>query len=196
MPLQNIYGFASSATKQQMYLFGGFILKDYKDESEDLYNFHTPQVNRGKLLPLSSVLYHIDIDMGTISSLHAPSEYGTANATMHLTDTDIFGKVDRLLILGGTSKQIILYANSKFEIVKCELEEELGGCMLEEMTPTTVTNTCTKCGKKIHKECDRHINMKKGPNYRRPDCKGIRIQTVKPKLCRNRRGSQVNYAVF
>ena len=66
--------------------------KDYKDGSENLYNFHTPQINLGKLLPFCFVLYHIDIDLGTISTLHAPSEYGTANSTMHLTDTDILAK--------------------------------------------------------------------------------------------------------
>ena len=47
---------------------------------------------------------------------------------MHITDRDINGKAERILILGGTSKQIVLYAKSKFEFDKCDMHGEFGGC--------------------------------------------------------------------
>ena len=60
------------------------------------------------------------------------------------------GKAERLLILGGTS----IYSKSKLKFEKCDLQEEIGGCQLNLMTPTTGTHTCTTCGKQIHEDCN------------------------------------------
>ena len=60
-------------------------------------------------------------DMQTFKSLNAPKEFATANANLHVTDKDMVGKAERLLILGGTSKQIAIYSKSKFEFDKCDL---------------------------------------------------------------------------
>ena len=49
------------------------------------------------------MLYEIDIERETLLSIDAPKEFGTTNATMHITDTDRNGKAERILILGGTS---------------------------------------------------------------------------------------------
>lgn len=68
MPLQNLYGFAGTATDNNIYLFGGFTVTEYSDEEEDLYISHTPHSNRSTLLPRSSVLYHIDIEKKTLSA--------------------------------------------------------------------------------------------------------------------------------
>ena len=182
MPLQKCYGFAGASTSKNIYLYGGSIVSGYSDDNQDLYNFHTPHRNRGKLLPLSSVLYEIDIERETLMSIDAPKEFGTTNATMHITDRDINGKAERILILGGTSKQIVLYAKSKFEFDKCDMHGEFGGCKLQEMTPLTKTNTCTLCGKKIHEDCDIFKHKKASGNYKCPNCKGFGIQTVRPKL--------------
>ena len=92
---------------------------------------------------------------------------------MHITDRDINGKAERILILGGTSKQIVLYAKSKFEFDKCDMHGEFGGCKLQEMTPLTKTNTCTLCGKKIHEDCDIFKHKKASGNYKCPVCKGF-----------------------
>ena len=70
-----------------------------------------PHTNRSKLQPLSFVLYHIDIGSETLSALIAPLEFATANATAHVIETDSNGEADRILILGGTSKQIALFSS-------------------------------------------------------------------------------------
>ena len=69
------------------------------------------------------------------------------------------------------------------------MQQEFGGCELKVMTPTTVTNTCTACGKQIHEDCDmfKHKNHKKGEYYKCPKCKGFGIKTVQPKV-KGRRG--------
>ena len=115
-------------------------------------------------------------------ALDAPKEFATANATMHVTDNDMDGKAERLLILGGTSKQIVLYSKSKFEFDKCDLQSEFGGCELNIMTPTTVTNTCTTCGKLIHEDCDMFKHMKQTANYKCPKCKGFGNEKSSQKL--------------
>ena len=129
-------------------------------------------------MPLSSVLYEIDIERETLLLIDAPKEFGTTNATMHITDTDRNGNAERILILGGTSKQIVLYAKSKFEFDICDMHGEFGGCKLEEMTPLTKTNTCALCGKIIHEDCDIFKHNKATGNYKCPNCKGFGIQTV------------------
>ena len=187
MTLKKIYGFAGASTNRNIYLFGGFNVDEYSDEAEDFYRFHTPHVNRSKLLPLSSVLYEIDIENETFMSLDAPKEFATANATLHVTDNDMVGKAERLLMLGGTSKQIAIYSKSKFEFEKCDLQEEFGGCQLNFMTPTTVTHTCTTCGKQIHEDCDMFKHMKRIGIYKCPKCKGFGIITIRPKIT-GRRG--------
>lgn len=196
MPLQNIYGFAGAATNDNIYLFGGSIVSDYNDEEQDLCNFHTPNSNRSKLLPFSSVLYEIDIERESLLAIKAPKEFGTSNATMHVTDTDEKGKAERILVLGGKSKQIILYCKSEFEFDQCNLPGEFGGCTLEKMTPSTVTNTCTTCGKQIHEDCDMFKHKKsKVQNassklYYCPKCKGYGIKTIRPKV-KSRRGGLI-----
>ena len=189
MPLQNLYGFAGTATDNNIYLFGGFTVTEYSDEEEDLYISHTPHSNRSTLLPRSSVLYHIDIEKKTLSAIAAPKEFSTANATIHVTDSDINGEADRILILGGTSQQIALFCKTKFEFEECHMQGEFGGCELREMTPTTVTNSCNTCGKRFHEDCDmfKHRKTKKGDSYKCPKCKGFGIQTVRPKV-KGRRG--------
>ena len=149
--------------------------------------------NRGKLLPFFSVLYEVDIEKQTLLSIEAPKEFGTANATMHITDTDNNGKAERIVILGGKSKQIILYSNSEFDFEQCDLQGEFGGCKLEQMTPLTVTNNCATCGKNIHEYCDIFKLMSNqnpkttAAGYNCPKCKGYGIVTVRPKV-KGRRG--------
>ena len=67
-----------------------------------------------------------------------------------------------------------------------EVNEMLIGLFL---TPTTVTNSCNKCGEKIHADCDmfKHKKTKKGDSYLCPKCKGFGIETVRPKV-KGRRG--------
>ena len=136
---------------------------------------------------LTSGLYEIDIENDTFMSLDAPKEFATANATLHVTDKDMVGKAERLLILGGTSKQIAIYSKSKFEFDKCDLQEEFGGCQLKLMTPTNVTQTCTIYGGEIHEDCDIFKHMKRIGNYKCPKCKGFGIITVRSQLV-GRRG--------
>ena len=83
------------------------------------------------------MLYKIDIESETLLSIDAPKEFGTTSATMQITDRDRNGKAERILILGGTSKHIVLYANLKFAFDKCDMHGEFGGCKLKEMTPLT-----------------------------------------------------------
>ena len=66
-----------------------------------------PHTNRSKLQPLSFVLYHIDIGSETLSARIAPEEFATA----HVIETESNGEADRILILGGTSKQIALFSS-------------------------------------------------------------------------------------
>ena len=103
-----------------------------------------------------------------MSALIAPEKFATANATAHVTDTDSNGEADRILILGGTSKQIALFSKSKFEFEKCDMQMEFGGRKLKIMTPTTITNTCTTCGQKFHQDCD---ILKQIENYICTKCK-------------------------
>ena len=49
----------------------------------------------------SSALHEIDIENETFMS---PKEFSTANATLHVTDKDMVGKAETLLMLGGTFK--------------------------------------------------------------------------------------------
>ena len=54
------------------------------------------------------------------------------------------------------NKQIVIWLF--FPIAQID---QIGGCELNIMTPTTVTNTCTTCGNLIHEDCDMFKHMKK-----------------------------------
>ena len=92
----------------------------------------------------------------------SPKEFSTAKATLHVTDKDMVGKAETLLMLGGTFKQIAIYSKSKFEFDKCYLHEGFGWCQLKLMAPTTVTHTCIICGGGgFHKDGDMFKQMKR-----------------------------------
>ena len=115
-------------------------------------------------------------------SLHAPKEFAIANATLHVTDNDMVDKAERLLILGGTSKQIAIYSKSMFEFEKYDRQEKFGGCQLNCMAPTTVTHACTNCGKQIHEDCDMFKHMKSIGIYSCPKCKRFGIPKIQKVL--------------
>ena len=92
MTVGNIYGFGSVATDSHIYLFGGFIVIIYDDTKETLYESHSPYQSRGELLPLSSALFHIDIEEKIIEKNYAHQEYATVCPTMHITDINNDGK--------------------------------------------------------------------------------------------------------
>ena len=188
MTIENVYGFGSVGTGSHIYLFGGCKVPSYDDTKENLHEFLPPVQTRGELPLLSSVLYHIDLKEEKIEELHAPKELATAGPTIHITDIDSEGKAERIFIMGGTSKQNILYTKSEFELKKCEIPSEYGHCRLDRKTPTTVTNTCSVCHIKIHSDCDsyKHIHKKKFPNYACPKCKEIGFVSQRPKLKRNK----------
>ena len=171
-------------TTSHIYLFGGFIANKYDDTKENLYETHSPYQSRGKLLPLSSALFHINMKEKTIEKIYAHQEYASACPTMHITDFDQDGKAERIFIIGETTKQNIIYSKNDFELKQCEIPHEYGCCRLEKMTPNTVTNTCSMCHKKIHSDCDSYKHMKKKPSYTCPKCKNIEFLSQRPKVKR------------
>ena len=81
------------------------------------------------------------------------------------------------------NKQIVIWLF--FPIAQID---QIGGCELNIMTPTTVTNTCTTCGKLIHEDCDMFKHMKKTASYKCSKCKGFGNKTKQPKVKGKRRG--------
>ena len=68
---------------------------------------------------------------------------------------------DRIPLLGGNSRKLVLYSKSDFTLTKCDLHEDNGACRLMMMTPTTITEICDQCRKTVHLDCDMYKNIRK-----------------------------------
>ena len=181
--IRNIYGFSCTNSANFMYCYGGHEVPHYKAHKENLHASHNPECDRHKLLQQSSVLYQIDVKECTLKAMKAPSEYKTANGTMHIISKSENGEAEKMVIFGGYNRQILLYSKHELILQKCNLDVEYGGCRLLVMTPTTCSENCENCGKTVHLECDMFKDIKKDHTYKCPGCKNLDPGTgkVKPK---------------
>lgn len=123
---------------QFIYCYGGNLVPEYNYDRKNLHKFHNPEVNCHLLLEQSSILFQIDVDDCTIKSVKVSPDYKTANGTMQIISKTEKGEADKIVILGGYNRQILLYSKSEFILHKCDIDEEYGGCRLKFMTPTTI----------------------------------------------------------
>ena len=137
--IPNIYGFSSTSTSNFMYTYGGHNLSKYNAELENMHIFHSPYVDRHTPIPQSSTLFEINMLDETIRLINAPQEFNTANGSMHVLSKQEDNSADKIALLGGYSRKLVLYSKSDFTLTKCDLHENYGGCRLMMMTPTTIT---------------------------------------------------------
>ena len=90
---------------------------------------------RHKLLAHSSTMFEINVIDAEIKSVNAAPEYRNANGTMHIISKDGDGSANKIILLGGYNRQLVLYSKHEFIFTKCDLEPEYGGCRLKHMTP-------------------------------------------------------------
>ena len=144
-----------------MYCYGGHEVPYCKSHHKNLHISHNPECDRHKLLKQSSVLFQINIEECTLKSLKSLPEYKTANGMMHILSKTENGEAEKMVILGGYNRHLLLFSKHELVLNECELGEEYGGCRLKVMTPTTCSETCEGCGKTIHSECDMLKDIRK-----------------------------------
>ena len=95
------------------------------------------------------------------SSVNAPQDFKTTNGSIHVLSKQEDNSADKIALLGGYSRKLVLYSKSDFALTKCDLHENYGGCRLMMMTPATITETWDQCGKAAHLDCDMYKNIRK-----------------------------------
>ena len=103
-----------------MYPYGGHNLINYNAELENMHIFHSPYIVRHTLLPQSSTLFEINMLDETIRSMNAPQEFKTANGSMHVLSKQEDNSADKIALLGGYSRKLVLYSKSDFTLTKCD----------------------------------------------------------------------------
>ena len=106
--IPNMYGFSNTSTDKFMYTFGGNKVCDYSDNLKNLNVFHNPTLDRHKLLPHSSTMFEINVIDAEIKSVNAAPEYRNANGTMHIISKDGDGSANKIILLGGYNRQLVL----------------------------------------------------------------------------------------
>jgi hypothetical protein len=179
--LPNLYGFSYTNSNNFLYCYGGFNVPKYDANIENLHDFHNPSTNRHKLLTQSSILYKINVQEATVSQVEAPTEFKTAKGSLHILSKTDTGEAEKMIILGGTNRQMVLYSRTEFPVKKCDLQQEYGGCKLVRMTPLTISGKCVTCGETIHMDCDMFKHILKKDTYKCPSCKNIDGRTGRQK---------------
>ena len=114
--------------------------------------------------------------------LSADQEFATADGTLGIMTKTATGKPESLLIIGGEGGRLDMYSEQKFDLQKCSLGVEYGGCKVSLSTKNRDKLTCIQanCPKIVHVSCDtftRGILKMKPEKYKCPTCADIDPET-------------------
>ena len=62
--------------------------------------------------------------------MNAPHEFKTGNGSMHVLYTRGDASAEKIVLLGGYSRKLVLYSNSDYTLTKCDLHKDYSGCRL------------------------------------------------------------------
>ena len=142
--------FSSMGTLNHIYLYGGYEYPDYNPTKQDMYKFCPPYTDHNKRPKRLSILHAIDLQTLCVQTIHADQKFATADGTLQVLSKKEDNSVENLLIVGGTSGRIDLYTTFNFDIEKCDLLLQCGGCKVDLTTEEKDSLMCILYCKIIH----------------------------------------------
>ena len=179
-----ITNFSYTGNSSYLYFFGGYTWMDYQPERPNLYALCPPHVSQHKKPIKSEYFFRMDLIKEELLYIKGPESYKTADGTLQILGKDVQNNPSEILIVGGISGRVDLYSTTSFDLDKCSLDDEFGGCNLEMTTRNRDSLTCIvpKCEKIVHRLCDKYtrgITTMDADKYFCPQCADFDPETRK-----------------
>ena len=174
--------FCSVGASNHVLLFGGYSYPQYDPLKQDMYKFCPPKTNSNKRPKRESMLYDIDLSTLEVKCDIASREFATADGTLQILSNSENNQIENLLIVGGSGERIDLYSTFNFEISRCEIPSEYGGCIVSLTTVSGEKIECKICKKNVHRKCDtytRGVTTMLEDKYKCPECNNYDPSTKK-----------------
>ena len=141
-----------------LYLYGGYTWPAYDPVKQNMYALCPPYTSHNKRPKQESILVEINLVELDIKLLRAPTEFATAGGSLQVLSRNEDGKLENLLIVGGSAQRLDLYSTFSFELKKCDLNPEYGGCIVTLSTREKDFLSCSSsdCTKVVHIMCDKY----------------------------------------
>ena len=181
-----------------LFLFGGYGWPEYDPVKQNLYELCPPYTSHNKRPKQEYQLIELDLAQIEIRVRKAAPEFATADGSLQVMSINKAGKIENLLIVGGTSQKLDLYSTFNFDLKQCDMDTEYGGCVVTLSTREKDTLACSAsvCKKVVHILCDKYTrglaNMTSA-KYNCPKCANYDPETKKkrPKVPGRRGGRAV-----
>ena len=189
-----ITNFSSAFSVDSVYIYGGYCYPDYEQHRANMYQFCPPYTSRHVRPKQSSELIVMNLRTSEMEHVAADEKFATADGTIQIMTKNDQNKLESLLIVGGASGRLDMYSEVEFDLEKCGLDVEYGGCSMSLSVKNKDKLNCIeqRCLKIVHVACDvftRGILKVKPEKYKCPACTDIDPETRKkrPKVSKSSR---------
>jgi hypothetical protein len=123
-----------------------------------MYELCPPYTSHNKRPQQESILVEIDLVRLNIKVSKASSEFATAGGSLQVLSRNEDEKLENLLIVGGSAHRLDLYSTFDFDLKKCDINLEYGGCAVTLSTREKdfLSYSSSECTKIVHILCDKY----------------------------------------
>ena len=189
---------SSVGVSNYLYMYGGYTWPEYDHAKQNLYEMCPPYTSHNKRPKQHSILVEINLESMEIKLSKAPSEFATAGGSLQVLSRNEEDRLENLLIVGGSALRLDLYSTFSFDLKKCDIDIEYGGCEVTLSTREKELVSCSslECTKTVHILCDKYtrgLARMTSETYLCPKCANYDPVTKKkrPKPSSGRRGRGV-----
>ena len=188
-----ITNFSYTADSSYLLFFGGYTWAGYQPLKQNMYELCPPHVSHHVKPKKSTVLFSLDLSNKELSYVSGQEEFATADGTLHILSRGEDGAPNNIIIVGGISGRVDLYSTFEFDLNRCSLDLEYGGCKVDITSKNRDIVMCIvpKCQIHVHRSCDtftRGIAKIADDRYFCPTCADICPETRKkrPKTAKDK----------